>query len=722
MAEKKLMLGGLDKMVDIAIRHKNFSLSYKLADILLTEGGSLDERHFCDLLKLAVKTNSDEDIISCAKLGKKLGYLTNDVLKKQIFPNIHNWPELVITSLEEAGVERTETVTPLVEWLIGQGKTEAASTLAGIFSEHVDKKLKFLTATSKNVNNVCNHFHENHTSSSHQEPVKHNDIKKLSEKPIKTEAQVATEPVNIVSLSQPELEDIINSNKSSPATRGQAYLRLLETYHATGAVDQAIQLAERLKADDLHLPQFHDMFGVLIEPLLGQVPYPNYPYGMQPYAFAPHLNQFIPVPVPMNQGYNVSGYQNIMYPHHFYITSNTAETQSIHESPESDSGVSTPSPSQQLSSPGSIVDTHASAPMTPRTSISLSGTATPSMYNESSDYNFEANLLHRQLKRAIAAEKAEEGLAAYMAMETLGRTSNVTETSALIEQLIRADLMREASEVTQGMLFRNTHPLPKIFRFLLNKLAINGSVEDILQLGQYLPTKIKKDVSFDNRLCNAYLSAGRGKEFLEVLIADLDQAIITNNPEQMNLIKDQFPRGGAMGLLDTYPDLLDRYTTLAVKFATIDYVAPMNVLWTYHFINGNSEIAESIWQNYVKNSNQIMFQKVCQVARSTGNINLAFGLVRHLADAQQVTSGARGIAYSCLLDCLCAGKRYKEAYTALKEALTMNVTIEDINRTALVRLKTGIEEEGELFPINIPPKNQKRESEVSQSLDWSEMC
>ena len=133
-----------------------------------------------------------------------------------------------------------------------------------------------------------------------------------------------------------------------------------------------------------------------------------------------------------------------------------------------------------------------------------------------------------------------------------------------------------------------------------------------------------------------------------------------------------------MGLLDSYPELLDRYTTLAVKFATIDYVAPMNVLWTYHFINGNAEIAESIWQNYVKNSNQIMFQKVCQVARSTGNIDLAFGLVRHLAEADQVTSGARGIAYSCLLDCLCAGKRHKDAYKALKEALNSNVSVEDI--------------------------------------------
>lgn len=330
--------------------------------------------------------------------------------------------------------------------------------------------------------------------------------------------------------------------------------------------------------------------------------------------------------------------------------------------------------------------------------------------------------MHRQLKRAIAAEKPEDGLTAYMSMESLGKTTNVTETSALIEQLIRADMMTEASSITQGMLLRNTHPLPKIFRFLLNKLAVNGSVEDILQLGQFLPTKIKKDVSYDNRLCNAYLSAGRGQEFLEVLISELDQAIVSNNPEQINIIKDQFPRGGAMGLLDSYPELLDRYTTLAVKFATIDYIAPMNVLWTYHFINGNSEIAESIWQNYVKNSNQIMFQKVCQVARSTGNIDLAFGLVNHLQEADQVTSGARGIAYSCLLDCLCVSRRHKEAYSALKRALRENVTIEDINRTALVRLKQGLEEEGESFPIVIPPKNQKKDFESSNCLDWSEMC
>ena len=42
---------------------------------------------------------------------------------------------------------------------------------------------------------------------------------------------------------------------------------------------------------------------------------------------------------------------------------------------------------------------------------------------------------------------------------------NVTETSSLVEQLIRADMTVEASEVTRGMLARDTHPLPKIFRY-----------------------------------------------------------------------------------------------------------------------------------------------------------------------------------------------------------------------------------------------------------------
>ena len=79
---------------------------------------------FCKLLKLAVNTGGREDVLSCARIGQKLGLMTNEVLKKQIFPNLHNWPELVVTSLEDIGVERKASVTMVMEWLIGQGSGE----------------------------------------------------------------------------------------------------------------------------------------------------------------------------------------------------------------------------------------------------------------------------------------------------------------------------------------------------------------------------------------------------------------------------------------------------------------------------------------------------------------------------------------------------------------------------------------------------------------------
>lgn len=57
----------------------------------------------------------------------------------------------------------------------------------------------------------------------------------------------------------------------------------------------------------------------------------------------------------------------------------------------------------------------------------------------------------------------------------------------------------------------------------------------------------------------------------------------------------------------------------------------------------------------------------------------------------------------------------------IQEALGCSVALEDINRTALVRLKLGLEEEGGRFPYHIPPKNAKKDfdSRSLSPLDWS---
>ena len=78
-----------------------------------------------------------------------------------------------------------------------------------------------------------------------------------------------------------------------------------------------------------------------------------------------------------------------------------------------------------------------------------------------------------------------------------------------------------------------------------------------------------------------------------------------------------------MGLLESDPKLVENFTDLAYKFAELGYIAPMNVLWTYHFIGGRHDIATPLWQDYVQGCPQIMFQKVCQTARSSCNADLA---------------------------------------------------------------------------------------------------
>ena len=52
--------------------------------------------------------------------------------------------------LKDLGLSRQVSVTPLIEFLVGQGKAESAATVAAIFPEHVDPRLKFLSANNTN--------------------------------------------------------------------------------------------------------------------------------------------------------------------------------------------------------------------------------------------------------------------------------------------------------------------------------------------------------------------------------------------------------------------------------------------------------------------------------------------------------------------------------------------------------------------------------------------
>ena len=76
----------------------------------------------------------------------------------------------------------------------------------------------------------------------------------------------------------------------------------------------------------------------------------------------------------------------------------------------------------------------------------------------------QADQSHRKLKKGIANKDLNACLEHYR-----GQDLNVTEASSLIEMFVKEDMLSEAMEVTERMLTKESYPLPRIFRFLLNK-------------------------------------------------------------------------------------------------------------------------------------------------------------------------------------------------------------------------------------------------------------
>lgn len=139
----------------------------------------------------------------------------------------------------------------------------------------------------------------------------------------------------------------------------------------------------------------------------------------------------------------------------------------------------------------------------------------------------------------------------------------------------------------------------------------------------------------------------------------------------------------------------------------------MNVLWTHSFINGNHEKAEKIWNDFLKDSPRIMFQKVVQTARERQDEELTKKLIEHL-NVSKVTEGALGNAYSCLLDVLIAKDKTDEVIDTF-ERVVKEVPLTSINRTAILRTQAIYNKLGKEFNYQIPPK-----SRVQQPKDTDE--
>lgn len=139
----------------------------------------------------------------------------------------------------------------------------------------------------------------------------------------------------------------------------------------------------------------------------------------------------------------------------------------------------------------------------------------------------------------------------------------------------------------------------------------------------------------------------------------------------------------------------------------------MNVLWSHHFANGNIEVSDRIWDQHLAKAPRLMFQRIVHLAREKQDEKLIQRLIV-LLKKTKVSEGAIGNAYSCLLDVLASKEQFDDGLIALDSAIK-DVCLENINRTALQRIKTGVEKSGKSFPHKIPEKTTKPSESSSSS-------
>jgi hypothetical protein len=301
---------------------------------------------------------------------------------------------------------------------------------------------------------------------------------------------------------------------------------LLQLYSRHRMIDMAINLSRRLREEQLKTPEFYELLGELIESqysrnatssqaveqqqqqqvpmgppgLLLQLPQPleQQPF-LQAFQYNPYLNQYMAVapaaaaaptmpPPPVPCGLFTSPDPPSQYQYYYPVPLPQQQPPPIAAlyptPPQSEISASPPlcgyPPAPETPDLMSIASSD--APSSASTLMSLPGGPPllnlgggmgadglmefylPQPQELLQPQHAEPGFLHRQLKRAVSNGDAAEGLAMYLALERAGKVVNVTESSSLIEQLVRVDMTHEATQLTQGMLLRNTHPLPKIFR------------------------------------------------------------------------------------------------------------------------------------------------------------------------------------------------------------------------------------------------------------------
>lgn len=135
---------------------------------------------------------------------------------------------------------------------------------------------------------------------------------------------------------------------------------------------------------------------------------------------------------------------------------------------------------------------------------------------------------------------------------------------------------------------------------------------------------------------------------------------------------------------------------MAQLYATKGIIEPLNVLWMYHFVEGNESVCQRLWQQHLCQRPVLLSKYIMMKARAQNNHQLVEKLL-NLVNESGISSRAKGVIYSGLIDIYSSNEMYDKALDAIRRA-EKTIGTDFIHKHCFDRVKTGLAAKGKEFP------------------------
>lgn len=320
----------------------------------------------------------------------------------------------------------------------------------------------------------------------------------------------------------------------------------------------------------------------------------------------------------------------------------------------------------------------------------------------SSDVN---KTLSTELELCIKNNDIPQALALRKTLRSKGYSINTSNESKIVELLTREKRLKEAFEIAKDML-ENGRPITKsILTFLVKNLSEAGDTASLEYLNGKVTKVMSSKLNLNNKIFNAYQTNGNVKDLIVRLETDIDEKL--NDANKLSEFIRNVPGGNLVNILNKDSSFIPTIERLHTKVSPHGYMVFANSLWSHFMLNKKFDEASNIAKEF-ENEKFVQYRQLLSDIRTNNNIELGYKLLEVIPIFKEINQNANlGLIYSALIDSYVNQDNVIEASKVLDKALE-KITLGDINKSALLRIKNNLESRGETFKYNIDILEKKK--------------